>query len=157
MLEANQWGDLERISEEFTPITLKTEENTYWKDYEYGWPIQKLRTWIEVEWSTWWNIALWSFTITWTWNISVTWVWFKPKAVRFDVCDQSTSAWTWVMTTTSQYAINFALWTQITTQCIYYGSWIKARAVYVSMDNDWFTINCTFFAATTYVNFTAFW
>jgi hypothetical protein len=107
--------------------------------------------------TAWWNIALWSFTITWTWNISVTWVWFTPKAIRFDVCDQSTSAWTWVMTTTSQYAINFALWTQITTQCIYYGSWVKARAIYVSMDSDWFTINCTFFAATTYVNFTAFW
>lgn len=105
----------------------------------------------------WWNISLWSFTITWTWNISVAWVWFRPKAVRFDVCDQFTSAWTWIMTTTSQYAINFALWTQITTQCIYYGNWVKARAVYVSMDNDWFTINCTFFAATTYVNFTAFW
>lgn len=57
MLEANQWGDLERISEEFTPITLKTEENTYWKDYEYGWPIQKLRPWIEVDWSTWWLYA----------------------------------------------------------------------------------------------------
>ena len=135
---------------------LKEKPLDYYSDVFSPWQTkQKLKIWREVEWSV-WQFKLGSFTITATGNISVTWVWFKPKMVRFDVCDQLTSAWTWVITTTNQYAINFALWAQITSQCIYYWSWVKARAVYVSMDNDWFTINCTYFANNTYVNYTAF-
>lgn len=101
------------------------------------------------------KIAVWSFIITGTGIISITGLWFKPSVVRFDVCDQISSVWTWVMTANWQYAVNFALGTQITTQCIYYGNAVKARAIYVSMDSNWFTINCTYFAVNTYVNFTA--
>jgi hypothetical protein len=101
MLEANQWGDLERISEEFTLITLKTEENTYWKDYEYGWPIQKLRPWIEVAWSTWWS-SLYATIEQWTQsipnNVLTTLTWLSTisgNAAMTATADQITITQSW--------------------------------------------------------------
>lgn len=146
MLEANQWGDLERISEEFNPITLKTEENTYWKDYEYGWPIQKLRPWIEVEWSTWWwNIKTWYSSIPSGYtNFSITWVWFKPKAIQVTVYNWSNKiAWgnadniSWSI---SQRCIYFD-WTNYSDQNtrLFRFDWTN-RWDLVSFDTDWFTI-----------------
>ena len=140
-----------------TVIDNKTP-NYYDNTYDPWTTKQQLVIWKEVKGnlSWWWTPYLWNFIITWTWNISITWLWFKPSLVRFDVCDQASWSWTWVMTQNSQYALNYSVFTQITWQCIYYWSPVKARAVYVSMDNDWFTINCTYFTANTYVNYTAY-
>lgn len=148
LIKDNKW---------FNTITNKVEDY-YWMIYSPWQTKKRLKIWREVErdGSSWWVPYIWNFTITWTWNISITWLWFKPSSVRFDVCDQISWSWTWVMTWTNQYALNYSVFTQITTQCIYYWNPVKARAVYVSMDADWFTINCTYFAANTYVNFIAY-
>lgn len=138
---------------------IKTKENNYfWNQYDYWKTKRQLEIWKEVKESSnsWWIPKLWNFIITWIWNISITWIWFKPSSVRFDVCDQISWSWTWVMTSTSQYALNYSVFTQIQWQCIYYWNPVKARAIYISMDNDWFTINCSWFTANTYVNFTAY-
>lgn len=105
---------------------------------------------------TWWGPIIWSFTLTWTGNVSITWLWFKPKLVTFAVADNSSWVWSGAMTETNQYAINNTFWTYITTQCIYYWWPVKARAEYVSMDNDGFTINCIYHTTTTYVNYIAY-
>ncbi len=108
--------------------------------------------------STGWQFYIWSTTITATWDIVVTWVWFTPKLVKFTVCSGTWNTWeVWIgsMTSTSQQCVNVWNSVYIGTQCIYYwSSWsVKARAVYVSMDSDWFTINCTYYANTTYVTY----
>lgn len=110
--------------------------------------------------SWWWNFKIWYFTFNSTWNISITWVWFKPKWVIFNYTNQAWVIGNWAMDWTSQYWYEDNLWTQIQTECIYIrNSWWAAiwRAVYVSMDNDWFTINATLASTTIYVNYIAFW
>lgn len=99
---------------------------------------------------------LWNFTITGTGNIAVTGVWFTPKLVRFTVGSGSgnpAETWVWAMTTTTQQSMNNANSTQNTTKCIYFWNPLIARAYYISMDLDWFTINCDYFSANAYVNF----
>lgn len=101
------------------------------------------------------------FTFNATWNIAVTWVWFTPKLVEFHFTDQSWAYWVWKMTSTYQFAFDVGYsWTQIQTECIYIRNslWNAIwRAVYVSMDSDWFTINVTFSTwVTIYVNYTCF-
>jgi hypothetical protein len=126
--------------------------------YEAGQTKQKYKIGREVEWDIWW-FKVWDFTITWNWDLSITWVWFKPSLVQFQVCDQlwtASNTWIWQMTITNQNAINNTNSSQITTQCIYYWNPVKARAVYKSMDTDWFTITVSGFTATTYVNYIAF-
>ncbi len=109
--------------------------------------------------TAWSKIFIWSFDITSTWNISISWVWFKPKLVKFELVHNNSWFWSWNMTETSQNSTSFYVWVS-TTRCIdiYNNLWIlNARAVYVSMDNDWFTINVQNITPTLNVNFTAFW
>ena len=112
MITANQWGDLERISEEFTPITLKTEENTYWKDYEYGWPIQKLRPWIEVAWSTWWS-SLYA-SISW-WLLSIL------NNTTTTITGLSTKIWDTAMTATADQITITQSWFYLINAFCYWG------------------------------------
>lgn len=138
---------------------LKEKPLDYYSDVFSPWQTkQKLKIWREVEWSV-WQFKLGSFTITATGNISITWVWFKPKLVKFSVGNHlwSVSWWIWSITETEQQCLNITNSTTITTQCIYYWNPVNARAVYVSMDSDWFTINCTYFANNTYVLYECYW
>ena len=79
----------------------------------------------------------------------------------FTYTDQISWYWTWAMEETAVYWFD-VLWvpSQITTQCIYIrNSWWTAiwRAKFVSMDNDWFTINLILASTTIYVSYIAFW
>ena len=140
---------------------LKEKPLDYYSDVFSPWQTkQKLRIWREVEASLWWwQFKIWNFTITTTGNISITWVWFKPKLVKFIVWNHSWNAWWWIwsMTEANQQSLNIANSTTLTNQCIYTWNPVSARAVYVSMDNDWFTINCTYFANNTYVLYECYW
>lgn len=105
------------------------------------------------------NPKMWSFTITWTWNIVITWIWFKPKLVQFTATNYSWWLWNWKMNSTSQYSFDLKTLTWNNTECIYVrdsSSNVMSRAVYVSLDSDWFTINCTYFASNTTVIYTCF-
>lgn len=152
---------MEKIPKEYKVETLPEVTNEFWKDYQYWWPIQKLRPWIEVKESSswWWQFKLWSFTLTATGNTSIIWIWFKPKLVQFSY-SATTWKWEWEMTSTEMRAYDpKTLWT-LTINCIYIrdsASNVIARATYVSMDNDWFTINCSFLSWTLPVYFTCFW
>jgi hypothetical protein len=99
---------------------------------------------------------IWYFTFASTWNITITWIWFKPNLVKFTFCDQVWWMWVWAMTWTYQYAFDINSKTQIQSQCIYIrNSWWSAiwRAVFVSMNADWFTIDITLATTTIYVNY----
>jgi len=109
----------------------------------------------------WWNYKIGYFTFNSTWNVSITWVWFTPKLITFTYTDQTWWYWTWAMDWTSLFWYD-VLWapSQIQSECIYLrNSWWTAiwRAVFVSMDADWFTINKTLASTTIYVNYIAFW
>lgn len=152
---------MEKIPQEYKPTNLPEVTNDFWKDYEYWWPIQKLRPWIEVKESSswWWQFKLWSFTISATGNITITWVWFKPKLVQFSY-SAATWKWEWEMTSTEMRAYDPKTLGTLIINCIYIrdsASNVIARATYVSMDNDWFTINCSFINWTLPVYFTCFW
>lgn len=142
---------------EYKPKTLDISTQDYWKDYQY-WQVQeKLKIWREVAGSTWWNIKLWSFTITTTWSIAITWLWFKPSYVKF-LYYASTWRWEWEMSSTQMRAYDPKTLTTITSDVIYIRDWassVIARAQYVSMDSDWFTINCSFTTANLVVYYTA--
>jgi len=142
--------------------TTKQEDLNYYTDIFSPWQTkQKLKIWREVEWNSWWwNTNIWYFTFATTWNITITWVWFKPKLVRFTFADQIGWMWSWAMTSSYQFAYDINSKSQIQTQCIYIrnSSWTAIwRAVFVSMDNDWFTINITLASTTIYVNYECFW
>jgi hypothetical protein len=130
--------------------------------YNYGNWQNTLDAWLALRnFSTWWKMKIWHFTITTTWNISITGVWFKPKLVKFSVCNNSNWTWIWAMESTAQFAIDLNSKSDLQSQCIYYrDAWwtVITRAVYVSMDSDWFTINVTFHSwYTTSVNYECFW
>lgn len=151
---------MEKIPQEYKPTNLPEVTNDFWKDYEYWWHIQKLRPWIEVKESSswWWQFKLWSFTISATGNITITWVWFKPKLVQFSY-SASTWKWEWEMTSTAMRAYDPKSLITITTDNIFIRNWsdvVIARTQYVSMNNDWFTINCSFTSASLVVYYTAF-
>jgi len=105
-----------------------------------------------------WQFYIWNTTITSTGNKSITGVWFKPKIVRFIVWD---NVWNpsyvsiWAMTTQWQYAMNFQTSACDNGRCIHL--WTKCWAVYVSMDTDWFTINCNYWTNTAYVTYECYW
>lgn len=138
------------------PETLEMPSYDYWvhqNQLDYNVALRNKPTW-------WWQFKIWTFNITATWNISVTWIWFQPKLVKFTVWDSSWNVWNvwiWSMTETSQQCMNIINSSHITSQCIYYWNPVKARAVYVSMDTDWFTINCTYFWANSYVLYECYW
>jgi len=101
---------------------------------------------------------MWSFTITSTWTISITWIWFTPKYVKF-LYYASTGRWEWEMTSAQMRAYDPKTWWTITTDNIYIrdgGDVVIARTQYVSMDVDWFTINCSCHSANLTVYYTAF-
>lgn len=110
--------------------------------------------------TAWWVFSIWTFSFNSTWNKTITWVWFRPKLVMFSV-NITTRSWCWQMTDDwNQNSISFNDWIWF-SECIYIRDWsgtLSWRAVYVSMNTDWFTINVTHSSWTTvYVNFTAFW
>lgn len=159
-MEKLQWQNIwvDKIPNEYKTVEVDETIKDYWKDFQYWWAIQKLRPWVEVlNKPTWWsNIKIWYFTFNATWNITITWVWFKPNLVKFTFCDQVWWMWVWAMTWTYQYAFDFNSKTQIQTQCIYIrNSWWTAiwRAVFVSMNNDWFTIDITLATTIIHVNY----
>jgi len=109
--------------------------------------------------TTWLQVAIWSITITSTWNKIITWVWFKPKYVTFSY-SAVTWLWDWNMTSIAQSWYDPKRLTRITTDCIYIRDAtdnVIARAQYVSFNNDWFTINCSFSSANLTVYYTCFW
>lgn len=135
-----------KIPKEYTPVVFNESLPDDTMDYQYGATKQQLRPWIEVEKSSWWwSPKIWSFTFSTTWNIVITWVWFKPSLVRFSVWDNSVWVGTGAMTSTSQFSVNYSAWSTYWIQCIYYGNPVRARCEYVSMDTDWFTINCIYY------------
>lgn len=109
--------------------------------------------------TNWWlTIQMWSFTITATWSIAITWVWFKPTYVTFSY---SASTWKgeWEMTETQMKSYDPRTLTTVTTDNVYIRDWadaVIARTQYVSMDDDWFTLNCSFRTANLTVYYTAF-
>ena len=108
--------------------------------------------------ASWWSFKLWTFTITATWNIAVTWLWFTPKYVEFRYV-AATWLWIWNMTSVAQEWYDPKWLAFVSTDCVYIrDAWsvIIARTSYVSLDSDWFTINCTFFASSLAVRYTAF-
>lgn len=142
-----------------TKFIVKQAPVTPW-DYSYGFGQPKLSP-ESIRTKSWWvNSAIWSFSFNSTGNVSVTWLWFTPKSVQFYFCD---AGGTWYgqgwMTNTAQFAFDIInSKSQITTQCIYIrnGSGTAiGRAVYVSMDSDWFTINVTVAWATINVSWIA--
>lgn len=123
-------------------------------EWQYKKEINKSLEWV------WWKFKIWYFTFNSTWNKVITWVWFKPKLVQFFYTNQSDAIWMWSMDWTSQFWYEEWLWSQIQTECIYFRNWAwtaQWRAVYVSMDDDWFTINATLASVTIFVNRIAFW
>lgn len=139
---------------------LKEKPLDYYSDVFSPWQTkQKLKIWREVEWNVWWwQFKLWSFTISATGNITITWVWFKPKLIQFSY-SATTWKWEWEMTSTEMRAYDPKTLGTLTINCIYIrdsASNVIARATYVSMDNDWFTINCSFTSASLVVYYTAF-
>jgi hypothetical protein len=128
--------------------------------YNYGNWQNTLDAWLALRnMSNGWKMKIWNFTITATWNISITWIWFKPNRVLFNAWDNSwNSSYVsiWAMNSNwEQYAMNFQTSACDNTRCIHL--WNKCWAKYVSMDSDWFTINCDFFANTAYVTYECFW
>lgn len=110
--------------------------------------------------SSWWSsIKIWTFTLTSTWSKVITWVWFTPKRVKLIAWDNSwnpsyVSIWT-MNNNWEQYSLNMQTSAIDSTRCIH--MWTKAWAVYVSMDSDWFTINCNYWTNTAYVTYECFW
>lgn len=125
------------------------ENNYYWNQYDYWKTKRQLEIWKEVKESSnsWWIPKLWNFTNSWAWNYSVTWLGFKPSLVTFTYNNASqTWVWSWSMSETSQFAFDYNSKTRSLTGCIYCRNWswtAVSRAIFVSMDNDWFTINFT--------------
>lgn len=143
---------------EYKPDKIEMWESVDISSVPYWLTEEQLIPWLHFP-SGWWKIFISSFNITSTWNISISWVWFKPKLVKFELVHNSSWFWSWNMTETSQNSTSFYVGVS-TTRCIdiYNNLWVlQARAVYVSMDNDWFTINVQNITPTLNVNFTAFW
>lgn len=106
------------------------------------------------------NSQVGSFSFSSTWNLSVTWLDFTPKSVLFSFCDAGGTGYgNGAMSSTAQWAFDVInSKSQITSQCIYVrnsGGTAVGRAVYVSMNSDWFTINVTVAGTTINVSWTA--
>ena len=106
---------------------------------------RQLIIWKEVKWNNnLWSPYIWYFTSTWTWVLSVV-TWFKPSLVTFTYNNVSQDwMWNWAMTSSSQFAFDYNSKTSTSTQCIYCrnSGWTAiSRAVFSSMDTNWFTID----------------
>lgn len=126
---------------------IKTKENNYyWNQYDYWKTKRQLEIWKEVKGSinSWWIPKLWNFTSTWSWLLSVV-TWFKPSLVTFTYNNVTQNwIWNWAMTSSSQFAFDYNSKTSTSTQCIYCrnAGWTAvSRAIFSSMDTDWFTID----------------
>ena len=156
-IKVDNWLTFDNKNEWFNEI--KESELNYYTDVYSPWQTkQRLKIWREVEGGTnLWTPYVGSFTITATWNISITWIWFTPSYVRFDLVHNNGFG-SWNMTKNNQNSISLYAWAS-NTRCIdiYNNLWIiQTRAVYVSMDPDWFTINVEIAIPTLTVNFIAY-
>ena len=143
-IKVDNWLTFDNKNEWFNEI--KENELNYYTDIYSPWQTkQRLKIWREVEGNTnLWTPYVWYFTSTWTWLLSVT-TWFKPSLVTFTYNNVAQNwIWNWAMTSSSQFAFDYNSKTSISTQCIYCrnSGWTAiSRAVFLSMDTDWFTID----------------
>ena len=126
-----------------TVIDNKTPN--YYDNTYYPWTTkQQLVIWKEVKGNLSWNTYVWYFTSNWTWIHTIT-IWFKPSLVTFTYNNVTQNwMWNWAMTSSSQFAFDYNSKTSTSTQCIYCrNSWWTAvsRAIFSSMNNDWFSID----------------
>ncbi len=136
-------------------LSNKTNDSSKWiiksvntpSDTRYGYGQPQLDASVAIRWaSSSGGSAVGNFTFNSTGNISVTGLWFTPTLVTFSYTDNSSGMGNGAMSSTSQWAFDVNSKTNTTSQCIYIRNGAGTaiwRAVFVSMDADWFTINVT--------------
>ena len=142
-MKVNNWIWFDTKNEWVSEI--KQDDLNYYTDMYSAWQTkQQLVIWREVKGNLSWNTYVWYFTSNWTWIHTIT-IWFKPSLVTFTYNNVTQNwMWNWAMTSSSQFAFDYNSKTSISTQCIYCrNSWWTAvsRAIFSSMNNDWFSID----------------